>query len=116
MNGFEETWFELRRDWSASLVIVFLVASVIALAVWQGSQIAAQGEPHIATITAFSNVDTAADPGKIGVYAVSGEGFRGYARVTLDRVKGCKIGDTIKAELLGTRLRLHPRPCTGTRP
>ena len=116
MSRLERILFEVRRGWFPSLVIALLVIFVIGWEIWRGSQIAVPGESRVATITAFSNLDTTADPGKIGVYAVSGEGLQGYARVTLNRVTGCKVGDPIRAELVETRLRLDPWPCTGERP
>ena len=118
MSWLETTWFELKRSWLATLAIGAIVAVVVGMEVWDGSQIAVQGEPRVATITAFSSLDTSSkySAGKISVYAVSSDGLRGMTHVTPGRLRGCKVGDLIAADRVGGRLRLRPSPCTGEAP
>ncbi|MEX0341245.1 MAG: hypothetical protein AB3N06_01535 [Erythrobacter sp.] len=95
-------------------ILILLAASFIMLnQLKYERELGSDFELVEAEITGFgtNNSDSSLPPG-ITVSAISKDGLIGQRRVSPDRVRGCKIGDSIKAERSGVHLKLTPSPCT----
>jgi hypothetical protein len=105
----------LSREWKAIVTILLLFTALIAFGLFVQIQNSGKFEPVPAIITGLSNDGSYSGiytSSKIVVVATTEEGLIGRVSVEPARVRGCAIGDAVRAEQKDSFVRIYPRPCS----
>jgi hypothetical protein len=105
--------YEVFGSDTGGIILAFLIAAaVVGLICYAENQRALRKTtPVIATITAFAPSLSTTRPSFGGVYARDAAGLVGAASIRPSQIIGCKVGDLIRAERVGSSLVLKPEPC-----
>jgi hypothetical protein len=99
-----------KRGWPLGLVALISLSSVGAM-LWHGYPAPHRGDGEVqATISGFAP-DDAPKFGRGIIVTAKYRGLYGERDVQLDSLKGCRVGDPIRALRRGSALVLYPMPC-----
>jgi len=104
--------WQIARGWPLGLLGLAVLA-IVATTLWRGDPGAEPSGPEVqATISGFVPED-APRFGRGIIVTATYRGLYGEADATLESVKGCKVGDPIRAVRHGAALVLRPWRCKG---
>ena len=115
MNPIRSLYWKMRYEWRLHYLAPVLILALPMLLIWRDplNLRTEPGEPVEATISQIKvgmNRYQGHTPGYI-VIAETAEGITGQKTVLPSDMRGCEIGDEIRAEQKGMKLYLYPSPC-----
>jgi hypothetical protein len=115
MSRVDVLLFELKRGWVTYVAMACMLAAIVSMALLQLWKITAHGPKEKAWIVWIGPAEGNSYGPEIDmlVVAKSGDGLIGQASfLPPPDIRGCKVGDEIEAERIGTHLKLNPKPCS----
>lgn len=108
------TRYWLAREWKAVVTISLVMLAFIGFGLMYQYRTSGIFDPVPAVITGIGNDNSYSGiytSSKIVVVAMTEDGLIGRASVAPAMVRGCEVGDSVRAEKKGRVVKVHPYPC-----